>query len=291
MQALKALLKELVPIHRSLPALISVLLHNVLAPEGHQAFSKETLKHVCLLVSSGSIAGSSEEAAPSHVAGFLNDLGHVADEGASDEDQVLLNQAIEVMALLSLRWFATRNLTSVPEMSDYQRRSWLPPAFSHLVGQVIWRHQKMESLQAHTVVVENLRWITLAPTVAEDMMDRCNVVFRIFSGSDSDRMKTNQWRKIIEIIASNPELRPRVRRCEAVRACYGNALSHAESGFNRKQFKLTLMKTADLVGVHPLVLFQELALRAPDLEAAQKAKEETQTPATKDLVPPRPASS
>lgn len=280
MQALKALLKELVTSNRSLPALVSVLMHNVMAPEGHQAFSKETLKHVCLLVSSESITGANAEVAPSQVAAFLNDLGHIVDEGVSDEDEVLCNQAIEVIALLSLRWHATRNLTSVPEMSDYQRRSWLPPAFSHLVGQVIWRHQKMESLQAHTVVVENLRWLTLAPTVKEDMMDRCNLVFRIFAGPDSDRMKPNQWRKIIEVIASNPELRPRVRRCDAVRACYGNAISHAdiaESGFNRKQFKLTLMKTADLMGLHPLVIFQELALRAPDLEAAQKSKEETQT--------------
>jgi len=196
MQALKALLKELVPANRTLPELVSVLLHNVMAPEGNQVFSKETLKHVCELVLKESSAESGiDKVAPSQVLAFLQDLGHFADENVNDEDQVLMNQAIEVVALLSLRWFAMKNLIGVPEMSDYQRRSWLPPAFSNLVGQVIWRHRAAESLQAHTSVVENLRWITLIPGFEEDMMDRCNTVFRIFSGSDAAHMKLRHFRK------------------------------------------------------------------------------------------------
>jgi len=228
--------------------------------------------------------GSIDAAAPSQISEFLQDLGHVAD--VTDEDQVLVNQAIEVVALLSLRWFAMKNLMVVPELSEYQRRSWVPPAFSNLVGQVIWRHRGAESLQPHSAVIENVRWITLVPGVEENMMDHCNAVFRIFSGGDAGRMKLRQWRRVVEVIASNPSLRPRVRRCDAVRACYGDAHSHTEGGLNRKQFKLMLMKTADLMGVHPIVLFHELASKAASLEAAQKSKEEAHAASFQDTLRP-----
>jgi len=216
-----------------------------------------------------------DQAALSQSSELLQDLGHFpGGRSLHDADQLLMNQAIEVMALLSLRWFAMKNLVGVPEMSDYQRRSWLPPAFSSLVGQVIWRHRTAKSLQPHTIVVENLRWITFTLGSEEDMMGGCNAVFRILSGSDTARMKLSQFRKVVEIIAVNPELRVRVRRCDPVRTCYGDALSNTNSGLTRKQFKLMLMKTADLMGVHPIVLYQELASQAASLEAAQKVKEE-----------------
>merc|ERR1719181_2617116 len=166
---------------------------------------------------------------------------------------------------------------SVPELSDYQKRSWLPPAFSYLVGQVLWRHRAADPLQsAHASVVENLRWIAAVPGADEDMMDKCNAVFQVLSGSDSGRMKLSRWRKVMDLMARNPELRPRVRRCDAVRACYGDALVHSESSLGRKSFKLMLMKTADLMGVHPVVLFQELALHAEELEASQKLQKEAE---------------
>lgn len=45
-----------------------------------------------------------------------------------------------------------------------------------------------------------------------------------------------------------------------------------------KQFKLMVMKTADLMGVHPIVLFQELASKAASLEEEKKLKEEAGEP-------------
>jgi len=51
---------------------------------------------------------------------------------------------------------------------------------------------------------------------------------------------------------------------------------------NRKKFKLMLLKTADLMSVHPLVLFQELARHAEELEqasaAAKHSKDGSSTP-------------
>merc|ERR1712048_1547595 len=85
-------------------------------------------------------------------------------------------------------------------------------------------------------------------------------------------MKPTQWRKVVELIASNPQLRPRVRRCDPVKACYGDALTRSESGCSRKSFKLMLLKIADLMNVHPVVLFQELASHVEELEAAQKSQ-------------------
>jgi len=280
MQALKALLKELAPSYSSLPDLVSALLLNVTAPEGHSLFSKEALTHVYEMVLQGSvtdpisISGIEQE---SQLASFLQDLGHFADAGGTDKHRQLVNQAIEVLVLLSLRWFSVKELSSVPVLSDFQRRSWLPAAFTYLVGQIIWRHRTAASLSGHAVVVENLRWITLVPGLDENLMDRCNVVFRILTGSESDagRLKLGQWRKVIGLIAMNPDLRTRVRRSDAVRACYGDALSSDENGLNQKQFKLMLMKTADLMGVHPIVLFQALAAQAETLEAGQKPKEES----------------
>jgi hypothetical protein len=285
MQALKALMKELLPSYETLLELVSALLHNVMEPKGNQAFSKETINNVCELVLNGGSLdpegefaprtnGNIDQAPASQIAAFLEDLGHSADEAAGEEGQALMNQALEAVALLSMRWFAMKNMVAVPELSEYQRRSWLPPAFSSLVGQIMWRHRTAECMQQHTAVFENLRWISLTPGVEEDMMDRCNSIFRLFSGAESKRMRLTQWRKVMEIIASNPDLRPRVRRCDAVRACYGDALSHTENGLSRKQFKLMLMKTADLMGVHPIVLFQELASKAASLEEAQKLKDE-----------------
>lgn len=281
MQALKALLKELVPSHRRLQDLVAVLLHNVIAAEGNLAFSEDSVKHVCELVLKDFCAERVDQGAPTQTLELLQDLGHCpGGRHLHDADQLLMNQAIEVMTLLSLRWFAMKNLVGMPDMSDYQRRSWLPPAFSSLVGQVIWRHRTAKSLQLHTTVVENLRWITFTPVTpgsGEDVMAGCNAMFRNFSGSDTARMKLGQFRKVVEILAMNPELRVRVRRCDPVRSCYGDAVSHTTSGLTRKQFKLMLMKTADLMGVHPLIIFQEMASQAVSLEAAQKAKGEAIT--------------
>lgn len=301
MQAVKALIKELLPSYETLLDLVSALMHNVMEPKGNQAFSKETINNVCELVLSGGSLDPEEEFAPrtnggtdqapaSQIESFLQDLGHSADEAAGEEGQALMNQALEALALLSMRWFAMKNMMAVPELSEYQRRSWLPPAFSVMVGQIIWRHRTAESLQPHTAVVENLRWITLTPGVEEDMMDRCNSIFRLFSGAESTKMRLSQWRKVMDIIASNPSLRQRVRRCDAVRACYGDALSHTDNGMSRKQFKLMVMKTADLMAVHPIVLFQELASKAASLEAAQKLKEEASEPSKSFQDSLRPAS-
>jgi len=224
---------------------------------------------VCELV----LKASDEELA---ITAFMQDLGHIRSaedasnskssaDDASDDPSVLTNRAIEVATLLSLRWFAIKHHMSVPEMSEYQRRKWLPPAFSQLVGQILWRHRACDALQSgYKSVVENIQWITLAPGAQEDMIDRCNVVFRVLSGSATGHMKLTQWRKVMELLASNPDLRPRVRRCDAVRACYG---AHSENGLSRKQFKLMLSKTADLMSVHPIVLFTELASHAEELEA------------------------
>jgi len=74
----------------------------------------------------------------------------------------------------------------------------------------------------------------------------------------------------------------RSRRCDAVKACYGDAANHSDGSMNRKKFKLMLLKTADLMSVHPLVLFQELARHAEELEqasaAAKHSKDGSSTP-------------
>lgn len=252
-------------------------MHNIMAPDNTQAFSKDTLDHVCDIVmqaskerfsprSYGPVSTTSELAACMHL------LGHVAADPDSEIDQatLLVDRAIEVVLLLSLRWLAIKHHASVPEMSDYQKHKWMPPAFSYLVGQTLWRHRAADALSAHKSAVENLHWITAVPGIKEDMIDNCNAVFEFLSGSRSNRMKVTQWRRVMELIALNPELRQRVRRCDAVRACYGDALGQAEAGMSRRSFKLMLVKTADLMNVHPVVLFQELASRACDLGSPQK---------------------
>lgn len=285
MRALKALLRDLVLSQKSLPELVEEVMHNVMAPDSSPAFDKETINHVCDLVleaSSGRPSPESFEGMAS-LATFLQELGHFAEdpcsrvvETSADEDRLLVDRAIEVVALLSFRWFAMKHHVSMPEMSDYQRQKWLPPAFSYLVGQILWRQRTAGPLQSRDPsVVENMRWVTAAPGVGENMVDQCNAVFRILSGSNTGHMKVSQWRKVMELIATNPELRPRARRCDAVRACYGDAHVHSEIGLSRKNFKLMLIKTADLMAVHPVVLFKELASHADSLEASQKSQKES----------------
>lgn len=270
MRGLKALLKELVGLHKTLPELVTVLMHNVMAPDSTQAFTKDDLEYACSMV----VEASKERYSPrsfgpvttiSELDTFMQQLGHSAThQDTADEAVLLVDRAIQVVVLLSLRWFPMKDNLSLPEMSDYQKQSWLPPAFSYLVGQVLWRHRTAGPLQ-HTSVVENLRWITSVPDAREDMIDQINTVFKIFSGGDG-RVKLSQWRKVVELLASNPELRPRIRRCEPVRACYGDMLGHSEEGLSRKSFKLMLVKTADLITVHPFVLFKELASHAETLQ-------------------------
>lgn len=143
----------------------------------------------------------------------------------------------------------------------------------------------MKTLQSgqHKAVVENIRWVTEVPECKDipgepSMIDQCNLVFKVLSGSDAGILPLSQWRKVVEMIATNPELRVLVRRTDAVRACYGDASGHAENGLNRKNFKLMLIKTADLMGIHPCVLFQELASQAEELAACQKMKSESPSP-------------
>lgn len=296
MRALEALLKDLATsTTRNLKELVRLLLHNVMAPEGGQAFTQDILHHVCemvledpnimskeamdddspRLVVSGSISQTLEM--------FMQELGHFAEphgskaaESDADDVRILVDRAVEVVALLSMRWFAMQHHIALPEMSDYMKQKWLPPAFSYLVGQILWRQRTAEALQCghHTSTVENLQWIALSPGAKDDMIDQCNVVFRVLSGSDGGIMKLSQWRKVVELIAMNPELRLRVRRVDAIRACYGDAVGHAENGLSRKNFKLMLLKTADLIGVHPVVIFRELASHAEELEASQKTHKE-----------------
>lgn len=260
-------------------------MHNVMAPDSGPAFTKETLDHVCELVDpSPDLSPRFGIGADSQIAMFLQDLGHFTDDSRSsskvadsraDEVRGLVDRGVEAVALLSLRWYTLKHHTDVPEMSDYEKHKWLPPAFSYLVGQILWRHRAGEPLQSnHAKLVENLCWITSVPGAQEDMLDQCNVVFHILTGTGTSVMKLSQWRKVVDIIAANPELRQRVRRCDAVRACYGDALSYSEGGMTKKNFRLMLVKTADLMGVHPVVLFQELAGKAGALEAAQKAQKD-----------------
>jgi len=255
-------------------------MHNVMAPDSSQAFPKETLEHVCELVLPTSMPDDGDLSpkllaadATTCLNSFMEDMGHFAKE-SKEKDQNTLNRAVEVIALLSIRWYAMKLHITVPEMSDYMKQKWLPPAFSYLVGQILWRHRAADALSNFTAVVENLHWISLVPGIPENLVHQVNAVFRVFSGSSSGRMKTTQWRKVMELIASNPELRPRVRRCDAVRQVYGDALCQSESGLSRRHFKLMLLKTADLLNVHPIVLFKELASHLEELEAVQKLQKE-----------------
>jgi hypothetical protein len=255
-------------------------MHNVMAPDSTQAFTKETVEHVCELVLPTSIPDD-EDLSPKLLAvdattclsSFMEDLGHFARE-SKEKDHNMVNRAVEVVALLSIRWYAMKQHVSVPEMSDYMKQKWMPPAFSYLVGQILWRHRTADSLRGFTAVVENLHWISLVPGIPGNLIHQVNAVFRVFSGSRSALMKTTQWRKVMELIALNPELRPRVRRCDAVKQVYGDALCQSESGLTRRNFKLMLLKTADLLNVHPIVLFKELASHLEELEAAHKLQKE-----------------
>lgn len=269
LSALKALLEDLVPSYRSLPELIEVLLHKNVAPDGSPLFGSETWEQVCEIITHS----SDDDAAA--IACFLEELGHLAGdprkakESEDCDPAAVVNQTLEAVTLLSLRWFAMKHHMTVPHISDYQRQKWIAPAFSHLVGQILWRHRTNSVLQSgHTSVVENLRWIAATPGVEEDMIDQCNMVFKVLSGSATGNMRITQWRKVMELIAKNPDLRQRARRCDAVRACYSDIINHDGGGMSRKQFKLMLAKTADLMSVHPVVLFQEVASHVEDLQAA-----------------------
>lgn len=262
------------------------MLHNVVAlpRPGHlldqtPAYTKQIVEHVCEMVlreADGSIAGANS------LGRFLQEeLGHFAVSldgckvpDVAEQAWFLMDRAVEVAVLLSPRWIDICDHASVPDMSDYQRRRWMPPAFSCLVGQVLWRHRAVESLQdQHLAVVENLHWVMSGPAAEAStcLNDQCKRVFRLLSGSKSGNMPLSQWRKVMDLLAMNQELRARVRRTDAVRACYGHATVNSESGLNRKQFNLMLMKTAHLMGVHPIVLFQELASHAEALDAVQKS--------------------
>merc|ERR1719486_1092727 len=104
----------------------------------------------------------------------MQQLGHSAThQDTADEAALLVDRAIQVVVLLSLRWFPMKDHLSLPEMSDYQKQSWLPPAFSYLVGQVLWRHRTAEALKPYMSTVENLQWIQAVPGAKEAMMDQC----------------------------------------------------------------------------------------------------------------------
>jgi hypothetical protein len=291
MQALKALMGEHMLSYKTLPDLIRVLMHNVVMPDGSPAFSPETLAHVCELVIGASSEdpfsprSSSAATAASYLSTFMQELGHSPEDRAlligrgkpGDAERLLVDRALEVVTLLSLRWFAMKHHISLPEMSEYMRQKWLPPAFAHLVGQILWRQRATCALKDWQPVAENVHWISLSLGAQEDLMQQIKDVFRALSGSASGRMALTQWRKVMELIAMNPDLRQRVRRTDAVRACYGDAISQSETGLNLKNFKLMLSKTADLMGVHPVVLFKELATHADTLELAHKTRKSSET--------------
>lgn len=178
---------------------------------------------------------------------------------------------IEVIAMLSLRWHAMKREESVPDMTDYAQKKWLPPAFSSLVGQILWRHRTAASLKRFEAEVESVRWVKAS--LDEDVVNDFNRVFKHFAAS-SGMFKVSQFRRIVDLLALNAELRPRLRRCDPVRACYGDIAGHSIHGMNKKQFQLMLIKTADLAAVHPSKMFEVLASHADALASSRNASKE-----------------
>mmetsp|Transcript_48424 Transcript_48424/g.85322 ORF Transcript_48424/g.85322 Transcript_48424/m.85322 type:complete len:727 (+) Transcript_48424:66-2246(+) len=283
LQALKALVRELAPSHTSLHDLVSKLLLKVLSPSGLAAVPPEKQQHICDVVlrrveipSSPEVAGSTLSSSP-WLVDFFELMHHSAVplpankslEELFGESWFLEDRVVEVMTMLSVQWHDMRCAECVPEMTRYAQRRWLPPAFSSLVGQVLWRHRAAASLKRFEADVENVRWVT--SLLDERIVDDFNRVFKHFANSNAGIMKLSAFRRVVELLAMNSDLRVRLRRCDAVRACYSDIGGRGGEGMNKKEFKLTLFKTAELMGVHPATLFEELAFRVDELEPSRPA--------------------
>lgn len=283
LQAFKALVRELIPSHTSLEDLVSTLLMKVTSLDNSAAFPFETQQHICHIVMQGVVisdspdrVGSTLAVSPS-LAVFFEHMHHSATllpanktlTELLEEPWFLEDRAIEVMTMLSMRWHAIKHQEHLPEMTEYAQRRWLPPAFACLVGQILWRHRAATSLQRFESDTENSSWVTFS--LGERVVDDFNRAFKYFAGSNNGIIRPPAFRRVIDIFALNPELRPGLKRCDSVRAYYAEIAGRSEQGMQKKQFKLFLMKVAELLSVHPATLFNALAYHINELELSETA--------------------
>jgi len=141
-------------------------------------------------------------------------------------------------------------------------------SFDDVVGQLLWRHRNAEPLQQshHKNVVENPKWIVAGQDVGDEFIEGCKTVFRVLAKAEGGRMKLGQWKKVMEIIQANPVLNLRVRRSDAVRLYYGETRSISENSLGLKDFMCLLLKTAETIEVHPMMVFFSVSAHASRLQ-------------------------
>eukprot|EP00747_Dinoflagellata_sp_TGD_P154973 gnl/TRDRNA2_/TRDRNA2_177548_c1_seq12.p1 gnl/TRDRNA2_/TRDRNA2_177548_c1~~gnl/TRDRNA2_/TRDRNA2_177548_c1_seq12.p1 ORF type:complete len:686 (+),score=94.05 gnl/TRDRNA2_/TRDRNA2_177548_c1_seq12:124-2058(+) len=127
---------------------------------------------------------------------------------------------------------------------------------SDIVGQVLWRHRMAEPIvnrRAYREVSRCIWWAAEKPVVEE--VDR---VFNAFTQMHDGKMKSVQWRKIVDLVRQNPVVGKLVRREDADRIFYGESHKSSESHLevNLAAFHEMLLHLAETIGAHPwMVLF------------------------------------
>jgi len=144
--------------------------------------------------------------------------------------------------------------------------------FEDVLGQMLWRHRNSEPLQEshHKSCVENPRWVIAGQDVGEEFIEKCKTVFRILAKPEGGRMKLPQWKKVMEMIQSNPVLKTRVRRSDCDRLWHGETRSLAENSLGMKDFMGLLLKTAETIEVHPMMVFFTVSAYARSLGEDEK---------------------
>jgi len=173
-----------------------------------------------------------------------------------------------------------------------EKRTSMP--VSDTLGQLLWQNRDVPSLRegAHRQLVEDLSWVVDPEHCSSDsgpsVLDLTMVVFRELTAEDSGRMKWRTWLKVVEYIKRNPLLTNRINRNDADRIFHAEAMREVRGGHSQDQgisvgshgFMGLIMKTAEIIEMHPFVLFLAVGCHADYLveerqRMERKAQEES----------------
>jgi hypothetical protein len=150
---------------------------------------------------------------------------------------------------------------------------------SDILGQILWRNRRAESLrekQRRRETVEDVSWAAAGtddPDVSSDVLKSLDDVFDMFEAGQKGRgLSVKAWQRVAKFVQANPVLRRRVNLTDVDRLWY--AATHkpgmeVQVSIGRRAFKELLLTWCEAMNVHPWMVFVAVGSHANDWECSE----------------------
>lgn len=148
-------------------------------------------------------------------------------------------------------------------------------SFRAIVGQVLWQHRGAKALEDHRSILEDLSWALEDLKDVEQHRRQCseNHLQDYFRAKTDVRgfMQAKSWREAVIHVCQNPLLRNRIWLTNADQLYFAERVKcpPGESGVTFRQFNKLLLQLAELLQVHPCIVFLAISSHVEDKAVEQ----------------------